>query len=67
MASRARRYFRERGGALLLGAVVAAGLMVALLAGEAALSTTRFCTSCSTASGSERGLEIRRRSAPTMT
>lgn len=46
MASRALRHFRERGGALLLGAVVAAGLIVALLAGEAALSTTRFCTSC---------------------
>lgn len=46
MAERPRRYFRERGGALLLGAAAAVGLAIAVVGGEAALSTTQFCTSC---------------------
>lgn len=46
MAGRLRRYFRERTGALLLGAGGAVVLVVAMFGGEAALSTTQFCVSC---------------------
>ena len=41
-----RQYFRQHGGALLLGAAGAVALLVALFGGEAALSTTQFCVSC---------------------
>lgn len=46
MAGGLRRYFLERGGALLLGAVVAVVLAAAVFGGEAVLSTTQFCVSC---------------------
>ncbi|MCC6659044.1 MAG: NapC/NirT family cytochrome c [Rhodocyclaceae bacterium] len=41
-----RQYFRQHGGALLLGAAGAVALLVALFGGEAALSTTEFCVGC---------------------
>ncbi|GAB4177534.1 MAG: hypothetical protein Fur0039_20970 [Rhodocyclaceae bacterium] len=41
-----RRYLKQRGGALLLGAAGAIALLAVLFGGEAALSTTEFCVSC---------------------
>lgn len=46
MAGRLRRYFRERIGALLLGAGGTVLIVAAVFGGEAALSTTQFCLSC---------------------
>jgi nitrate/TMAO reductase-like tetraheme cytochrome c subunit len=46
MAGRLRRYLKQYGGALLLGAVGALALIAGLFAGEAALSTTEFCVGC---------------------
>ena len=46
MAGRWRRCLGERGGAFLLGAVVAVAVIAAVIGGEAALSSTAFCTSC---------------------
>ncbi len=41
-----RRYLKQHGGALLLGAAGAVTLLAVLFGGEAALSTTPFCMSC---------------------
>ncbi len=46
MAGPLRRYLRQHGGALLLGAAGALTLLAALFGGEAAVSTTEFCVSC---------------------
>ena len=46
MAGRWRRCLGERGGAFLLGGVVAVAAVAAVIGGEAALSSTAFCTSC---------------------
>lgn len=46
MAGPLRRYLRQHGGALLLGAAGALALLAALFGGEAAVSTTEFCVSC---------------------
>ena len=46
MGGRLRRYFKQHGGALLLGAAGAVALLAVLFGGEAALSTTEFCVSC---------------------
>ena len=41
-----RRYLKQHGGALLLGAAGALGLLAVVVGGEVALSTTQFCVSC---------------------
>ena len=46
MAGRLRNYLSLSGGALLLGAVAAVGLIVVVFGGEAAVSRTEFCVSC---------------------
>lgn len=46
MRGRLRRYLRQYGGALLLGAAGALVLVAGLFGGEAALSTTEFCVGC---------------------
>ena len=46
MAKGIRNYLSMAGGAMVLGAVLTLGLMVGILAGEGALSTTDFCVSC---------------------
>ena len=46
MAGRLRNYLSLSGGALLLGAVAAVGVIVVVFGGEAAVSRTEFCVSC---------------------
>ncbi len=41
-----RRYLKQHGGALLLGAAGAVALLAVVVGGEAVLSTTQFCVSC---------------------
>ncbi|PWB42101.1 MAG: cytochrome C [Rhodocyclales bacterium] len=46
MGARLRRYLKQHGGALALGAAGMLALLATLFGGEAALSTTEFCVSC---------------------